>query len=76
VLALWSGPTIELGLAWRSDKTRDPDAADTTDVFGGAVGYERGTELVRLDDYTTMYTRPAPSVVATLEGYLRFGWTF
>jgi hypothetical protein len=104
---LWRGPTVELGLVWRSDKARDPDAADMTPVFeverdataivarglvgwswlfydrvfimaaaGGAVGYERGTERVQLDDYTTMYTRPAPSVVATLEGYLRFGWTF
>lgn len=45
-------------------------------AVGGAIGYERGTEVVRLDDYTTMYTRPAPSVVASLEGYLRFGATF
>jgi hypothetical protein len=104
---LWRGPTVELGLLWRSDQTRDDDAADMTPVaeverdahgimtrglvgwswlfydrvfimaaVGGAAGYERGTERVRLDDYTTMYTRPAPAVVATLEGYLRFGWTF
>lgn len=104
---LWNGPTVELGLLWRSDKTRYPDATDMTPVFeverdargvlarglvgwswlyygrvfimaavGGAVGYERGTEVVQLDDYTTKYTRPAPSVVATLEGYLRFGWNF
>lgn len=104
---LWRGPTVELGLLWRSDRTRYPDAADMTSVFeverdargvfarglvgwswlfhgrvfvmtavGGALGYERGTEVVQLDDYTTRYTRPAPPVVATLEGYLRFGLTF
>jgi hypothetical protein len=103
----WSGPTVELGLLWRSDGTRYPDLADTSPVFevdrdawgiaarglvgwswqfygrvfimaavGAAAGYERGTELVLLDDYTTMYTRPAPKVVATPESYLRFGWTF
>jgi hypothetical protein len=43
---------------------------------GSALGYERGTELVTLDDYTTRYTRPSPSLVATLEGYARVGWTF
>lgn len=104
---LWSGPTVELGVLWRADRTRYPDAADMTPVYeverdargvlarglvgwswlfyrrlfimgavGGAVGYARGTELVQLDDYTTMYTRPAPSIAATVEGYVRFGWTF
>ena len=45
-------------------------------AIGAAVAYERGTELVTLDDYTTRYTRPSPSVVWTPEWYARFGWTF
>ena len=104
---LWSGPTLELGAVWRSDKTRYHDAADTMPIFevdrdarvvamrgligwswlfhdrvfimgavGGAVGYALGTEVVRLDDYTTTYSRRAPRMVATPEFYLRFGWTF
>jgi hypothetical protein len=33
------------------------------------------TELVVLDN-DVRHTRPAPSLVATFESYLRFGWTF